>query len=364
MLRQEGLKSGADSYDDKDAYAGWHPRGEGWEVGEVPTVLEAVRLYFEARNQAWVEGHLRMAREVSGAHQEADWWQAVADGLRAKRTEMSYRNSRVLRAHTRVRVRDWRLQDAGGLLALQADEHVTWVYRDGVDLGVESRIISHEQSWRRVRGHWRLERAAESGEPSGWGSRPAAAGESVGPRSDGARLWSLYPNSARQGQYDRVRAMRFAELWWSAGHPAFVRLQPDSANFVSQCLMAGNLPMTGGQDPQSGWWYRFGDGSRPAGCSQSWGTPHRLFLHLVHWVGAEVLVSSRNLKIGDLVFYDWDGSGRFQHVAMVVDFDGKGDPVVNARSNPSLHRHYLYLDSRVWSPNTRYAFVHLPDHFG
>jgi hypothetical protein len=173
-------------------------------------------------------------------------------------------------------------------------------------------------------------------------------------------LWlELRKNCTR---YDRVRALRYAELWWDSFNPTFTRIATDDCtNFISQCLFAGHMRMTGGQNRSSGWWYRFGSSSRPAAWSHSWVVSHLLYQHVTQRVGARTIQNARELRIGDLIFYDWDGDGRYTHSTIVTDFDGRGDPLVNAHTDPSYHRHYWYLDSRAWTPRTRYAFVQIPD---
>jgi len=57
--------------------------------------------------------------------------------------------------------------------------------------------------------------------------------------------------------YDRAAAVRYAARWAFSRNPAwpdFTHLGGDCANFVSQCLSAGGLPMN--HTPDTGWYYR------------------------------------------------------------------------------------------------------------
>ncbi|MBX5436807.1 MAG: amidase domain-containing protein [Alicyclobacillaceae bacterium] len=320
--------------------------------------LEAVRAYFRARNEAWVSGNLQGAQEAASVRADESWWHVVAQGMKAKRNEMIHRQSRLLRAHTYVTVQSDTPSADGAGRNYVLDERVTWVYRDGIDLGVEARVIRHWQHWRFARGRWYLQQLAESDE------RPShnRSFVPVQPRSDWVLPTGVWADAVkRPGHgYDRIRAQRYAELWWDRRHPAFAELQLDGTNFVSQCLLAGNFAMMP-EGAASGWWYRFRGRNQAEAWSPAWMVAHSLYMHLVHDRGAELYPNARNLKVADVVFYDWDGEGQFEHAALVVDFDAKGDPLVNAHSDPSCHRHYLYMDSRAWSAQTRYAFVHIPD---
>ncbi|MCL6516774.1 MAG: amidase domain-containing protein [Alicyclobacillus sp.] len=296
------------------------------------------------------------------------------------------RGGRLLRAHTRLRVGTPRLYEEGGERRVDADlmEHITWVYQDGPDFGVEARVVVHHQRWQLSGGRWRLLAAREEdertaghprgghprggdvrdghvrgGEPGGEGPRTAASADPVW---TDVRSW--FPGWMRAcTRYDRVQALRFADLWWNGHHPAFVKLEDDCTNFISQCLFNGRMPMKTSGSRAVGWWYRFPSGGRDADWSFSWTTAHALYTHLMTHMGAREVSDPQELRIGDLVFYDWSGNGRFHHSTIVTDFDRRGDPLVNAHTTASFRRHYRYLDSRAWTPRTRYAFVRLPDEF-
>ncbi|MCL6637460.1 MAG: amidase domain-containing protein [Alicyclobacillus sp.] len=321
--------------------------------------LEAVRLYFEERNRLWVHGDPAPLQRMAAAG--ARWWERTWQTFACKQRALKARQQRIVRAHTVLRV-DPPVLDAGGVQArICAEETVLWVYPDGPDFAVESRVIRHLQQWVQQRGRWHLADAWEADEqtPLPVGQEPVLSEHhlSSGPTD----TLTERSRSVPRLQYDRIRALRYADLWWNRAHPGFVFLADDCTNFASQCLWAGQMPMSLHPSRAVGWWYRWGQGRQPPDWSYSWTTAHALFMYLTLRAGAEEKADARELRIGDLVFYDWDGTGRLHHTTVVTDFDYAGDPLVNAHTVASYRRHYRYLDSRAWTPQTRYRFVHVPD---
>lgn len=321
-------------------------------------LASAIRAYFEERNQGWITGeppgHSQGARLVD----DARLTDSLLQDIRHKRRELDARKSRLLRTHTQVDVRqmDGDERAADGVDTI-VDERVTWVYQDRPDYGVESRIIRHWQKWR-LRGTWKIVADVTSCEPQAKERTEAAVYPEI--QRDVLGVWG---DNARPSctTYDRVRVQRYADLWWDGFNPSFIRfLDDDCTNFASQCLFAGNMRMTGGQNRATGWWYKFDATQTNNQWSFSWSVANALHQYLVAKNIAKVSSSARELKVGDLIMYDWDGDGRFTHSTIVVDFDGRGDPLVNAHTDPSFHRHYRYLDSGAWTPRTRYAYLHVP----
>lgn len=321
----------------------------------VQQFADAVRALFEARNRAWINGHTS-ALAATGGEDRADWYRRFVRDVRVKRREMSYRKQHLLRAHTRVHARDLNSSADGREMLANVEEHITWVYLADGDYLVESRVIAHTQRWTQQGAAWVLqdEQASDERDVEGNASPHVPAHAPERPE------WWFEQHAACTA-YDRVRTLRHAELWWNGHHPAYVRQDTGGASFVSQCLAAGNVRMTGGQNRQTGWWYRHGTEQAPDTWSVSWGQAHALLQYLLHRHGAEAVSTARELRIGDLVFYNWDGAGRFSHAAVVCEFDGHGDPLVNAHAAASYHRHYLYLDSQAWSERTRYAYLRVFD---
>lgn len=169
----------------------------------------------------------------------------------------------------------------------------------------------------------------------------------------------------RHAAYDRAKARRYAEKWWNGTNPKYMDFEVDCTNFVSQCLFAGGAPMNYTGKRESGWWYQGKDGGREL-WSFSWAVAHSLQSYLSSsksGLRSEQVDSPHRLAIGDVICYDWDGNGRFQHNTIVTGFDAVGMPLVNAHTTDSRARYWDYRDSYAWTPNTRYRFFHIADYF-
>lgn len=158
--------------------------------------------------------------------------------------------------------------------------------------------------------------------------------------------------------YDRIKAVKYAEMWWNSYHPAFPKFDVDCTNFVSQCLYAGGIPMTGYPNRQKGWWMK------NKSWSYSWAVAHafRWYLSGVHTGLQAMEVSSpEQLMLGDVICYDFEGDGRFNHSTIVVAKDRQGMPLVNAHTTNSRMRYWSYEDSSAYTPDIRYKFFHIVD---
>jgi hypothetical protein len=157
-------------------------------------------------------------------------------------------------------------------------------------------------------------------------------------------------------QYDRLAAVRYAETWWNSYNPAFKKFNVDCTNFVSQCLYAGGIPMTGYPNRARGWWMKNNN------WSYSWAVAHsfRWYLSGSHSGLYTIEVSSpEQLMLGDVICYDFQGDGRFDHSTIVVAKDKQGMPLVNAHTSNSRMRYWSYEDSTAYTPNIKYKFFHI-----
>jgi len=159
-------------------------------------------------------------------------------------------------------------------------------------------------------------------------------------------------------QYDRAQAVRYAEMWWNRHNPAFPSFDVDCTNFVSQCLYAGGAPMTGYPNRARGWWCQNNS------WSYSWAVAHSLRWYLS---GARIglqaveVAEPEQLMAGDVICYDFQGDGRFDHTTIVVAKDKDGMPLVNAHTTNSRMRYWSYEDSSAYTPNIQYKFFHIVD---
>jgi hypothetical protein len=154
-----------------------------------------------------------------------------------------------------------------------------------------------------------------------------------------------------QSVYNRGKAVQYAETWWNSHNPAYPFFSKDDCtNFISQCLHEGGIPMG------KGWWCRRGR------WSYSWAVAHGLYLFLKKGgsTGKVIQVDGPGqLDYGDVICYDWEGDGRWNHNVIVTAFDESRTPLVNAHTYNSRQRRWEYTDSPAYTPRTRYAFFHI-----
>jgi hypothetical protein len=158
--------------------------------------------------------------------------------------------------------------------------------------------------------------------------------------------------------YDRHKAVQYAENYWNRYNPQYRYFSDnDCTNFVSQVLHAGGLPMEKSSSQGKGWWYQ-GGGSSNDRWSYSWSVAHVLYHYLGQGTRATRVQSASQLLLGDVICYDWDGDGRWNHNAVVTYISG-GVPYVSAHSINRYNHHWAYEDSSAYTDQTRYTFFHI-----
>lgn len=160
-------------------------------------------------------------------------------------------------------------------------------------------------------------------------------------------------------RYDRLKAVQYAEKWWNSYNPAYKKFEVDCTNFISQCLHAGGAPMRGYPNKSKGWWMRSNN------WSYSWSVANSLRSHLASsTVGlqAREVGSPHELMLGDVICYDFQGDGRFDHNTIVTGKDALGMPLVNAHTSNSRMRYWAYEDSTAYTPNIQYKFFTIVDN--
>ena len=185
--------------------------------------------------------------------------------------------------------------------------------------------------------------------------------------ADGLGGVQLNDSFTRRGiPYRRDLAVAYAERWWNEPNPQYEYFEVNCTNYVSQCLFAGRAPMNYTGRRESGWWYKGRVGGREW-WSYSWAVADSLRRYLAmprsFGLRAQEVDAPEKLKLGDVICYDWDGTGRFGHNTIVTAFTADGEPLVNANTVASRHRFWDYQDSYAWTKNTRYRFFHIADEF-
>ncbi|HLO12412.1 MAG TPA: amidase domain-containing protein [Pseudoneobacillus sp.] len=160
-------------------------------------------------------------------------------------------------------------------------------------------------------------------------------------------------------KYNRLKAVQYAERWWNDYNPAFKKIEGnDCTNFISQCLYAGGAPMRGNPNRGIGWWMRGNS------WSWSWSVAHAFRLYLANskvGLRAREVSSPEQLLLGDVICYDFEGDGRFNHNTIVTGRDKNGMPLVNAHTYNSRLRYWEYTDSTAYTPNIKYKFYTIID---
>lgn len=157
----------------------------------------------------------------------------------------------------------------------------------------------------------------------------------------------------RPFSYDRRAAVRYAERWWDSHNPDYQHFEEDCTNFISQCLRAGGSPLWGSPQRTRGWWYTHNN------WSYSWSVANALRWYLSgsrKGLIAKEVSSADQLSPGDIICYDFQGDGSFDHNTIVVKKDTEGMPLVNAHTTNSRHRYWAYEDSTAYTPEIKYKF--------
>lgn len=317
------------------------------------TWIDQLQAYLQDVNRTCVDGQSGRLRRYFSEQQEAE-------GVQERGQEQSAHNDQSDRTNPPkhvIRPRASRLHAAPLVMAQIGERQAVAVldlYQRLFDTA--GALPSSERRWlERVK----LERAEDGRwllvEPWEWDAR---------------RLFLTAPGSLRRGQpvartavwpggYDRQRAAAYAEMYWNSYNPAYRRFDVDCTNYVSQCLHAGGIPMVYTQNRSTGWWYR---GGAKANWSYSWAVAHSLYLMLRAGKApfyARQVEHPSQLEIGDVICYDFDGDGRWQHNTIVVAKDEQNMPLVNAHTVDSRHRYWEYRDSASYTPKIRYGFFRI-----
>ncbi len=129
--------------------------------------------------------------------------------------------------------------------------------------------------------------------------------------------------------YTRSTATAYAESWWSTYNTFWKRYDNDCANFVSQAIFAGGVPMDYSQS--NPWYAEYGAGHA---YSQSWrlvSYNRGFILNDTHSGGDIVntydgkMTAATSGVAGDIVYYDWRGDRNFEtdpHESIIVVTNG------------------------------------------
>ncbi len=308
---------------------------------------ELLRKWFQMQNQLWVKGEAEALLDWV-ADEEAVWIREEEGRWRRVRKQQQERKVDPLKGESRLRV----------LKTLQQNSHQLQVW-----------VRSEERNWYRLHNElWEQEEADDyrfdlvyKGDLWKIANLKREKLEQRKRESEErTEEANFLPYEIHQTKYDRQRAVQYAELWWNSYNPRYRHFDVDCTNFVSQAIHAGGIPMHFARQRNQGWWYRDGREN----WSYSWAVAHSLRNYLARGgphLKATAVNRADQLQLGDIICYDWEGDGRWDHNTIVTAIDPRGMPLVNAHTVNSRRRYWDYRDSHAWREQTRYAFFHILD---
>jgi cell wall-associated NlpC family hydrolase len=182
--------------------------------------------------------------------------------------------------------------------------------------------------------------------------------------------------------YNRAAAVQYADTYWNnynSAYPSFATKGGDCTNFVSQALYAGGVPMhTSPQYSGSAVWYMLQSRKKSYSYSVSWINvmSNMAFLQslgatkIADVTGAAPgqLVSDGNAQPGDVVLYDWNSDGTFDHESIITATDGTTNTdgstnydEVDAHTTNHLHVYWTLAQYHTDWSTTHIIVLHIPD---
>ncbi|MBP1930267.1 amidase domain-containing protein [Ammoniphilus resinae] len=313
--------------------------------------MSALKQYFSMLNQLQIEGNVF---EIEAYRKNDESLQKETGRILRRRETFQSRNARPVKCKTTIRQIQILSEDQEKVdIALQ--NHLWQLYHIR-DCFLEQEDEQYRTiTMREKDGRWYVDSDYIVGEE--------AQNSEEHPDAFRDNQEEIMPQSAevvnKKGAYNRAMAKRYAELWWNQHNPHYPKFEVDCTNFVSQCVHEGGVTQEVTTQRNIGWWVK-GKGN----WSFSWSVAHSFMTYLLGAntklpAKAELKTSADQLMIGDVICYDWDGSGRFQHNTIVVAKDPNGMPLVNAHTVNSRHRYWDYRDSHAWTEQTKYKFLHI-----
>lgn len=312
---------------------------------------KVVHDWFQLQNQCWLEGDFKHFYDYitpecePELQEERERWRLIRNLQEERRMIPLKRETRILSVDERV---------SGNQVDVQTLASVRNVY------SIQNQLLEEEkEEWayfrlNRTRDGWKVAKLTADDPPRTGRNNQVITVKGIVNRDSGTHSVSV--------GYDRMRAVQYAEQHWNVPNSNYLYFsQDDCTNFVSQCLHAGGIPMRFSKRRDQGWWYRRRGGKQDT-WSYSWTVAQSFYQYLKSgrsWGLSAQVQSPEQLQLGDIICYDWEGDGRWNHNVIVTSFDPNGAPLVNAHTINSRHRYWEYKDSPAWTPRTKYAFFHI-----
>ncbi|MFC4024581.1 amidase domain-containing protein [Oceanobacillus longus] len=263
--------------------------------------------------------------------QEDNWWTR-------KEKMWGKRDAEIIRVEGRGKVFQKLVYD--NEMFYQYLMHVTYVIKQKQKIHIEEQIIPYRFRMvdGKVKDHEEIERMEDE------------------VKQDPVDSYETCEQISDRFSYDRLAAVQYAEAWWNSYNPAYRVFDVDCTNYISQCLRAGGAPMWGKPVRERGFWYASNT------WSFSWAVAHSLRWYLSgskQGLKGKEVERADQLIPGDIICYDFQGDGRWDHNTIVVAKDAEGMPLVNAHTDNSRYRYWSYEDSTAYTPNINYKFFRI-----
>jgi hypothetical protein len=179
--------------------------------------------------------------------------------------------------------------------------------------------------------------------------------------------------SAASG-YNGAAAAAYADTYWQSYNPAwpsFANSGGDCTNFVSQALYAGGIAMRT-SPPYSGdaAWYMLKSKRRWSYAAPWVNAQDNSIFALQHLPGVKQVASyygiapgqmvADNAGQGDIVLYDFNNDGVYDHEAIVTASDGTSWDLVDAHTNNRYHAYWTLAQYNASWATTRIVVLHIP----
>ncbi|HEY2599197.1 MAG TPA: amidase domain-containing protein [Candidatus Dormibacteraeota bacterium] len=174
--------------------------------------------------------------------------------------------------------------------------------------------------------------------------------------------------------YNGAAAAAYADTYWQSynqAYPSFANSGGDCTNFVSQALFAGGIAMRlSPPNSGNGAWYMVKT-KRHWSYAAPWvNAQDNSIFALQHLPGVTQVASyygiapgqmvADNATQGDIVLYDFNNDGVYDHEAIVVANDGKSWDLVDAHTNNRYHAYWTLAQFNASWSTTRIAVLHIP----
>jgi hypothetical protein len=174
--------------------------------------------------------------------------------------------------------------------------------------------------------------------------------------------------------YNGAAAAAYADTYWqryNSAYPSFANSGGDCTNFVSQALFAGGITMRL-SPPNSGnaAWYMVKT-KRNWSYAAPWvNAQDNSIFALQHLPGVTQVASyygaapgqkvADNATQGDIVLYDFNNDGIYDHEGIVVANDGTSWDLVDAHTNNRYHAYWTLASYNASWATTRIVVLHIP----